>query len=65
MGHIFGQELERHETVEPDIFSPVNHSHPAPAELFDNAVMRDGLAPIIGGESYDGKDGKSTNVEKG
>jgi hypothetical protein len=42
--YILRQKLERNETVETTIFGFVNDSHPAATELFDDAVMRDGLA---------------------
>jgi hypothetical protein len=43
-GQIIGQELQRHKTMQPHIFSFVNHSHSPSAELLDDAVMRNGLA---------------------
>src|SRR6266566_3718519 len=43
-GYILRQKLERDETVETSVLRFVNHSHPAAAELLDDAVMRDGLA---------------------
>src|SRR5690349_7982756 len=46
--YIFGyplrQELECYETMETCIFGFVNDSHPATAEFFDDAVVRDDLA---------------------
>jgi hypothetical protein len=43
-GQIIGQELQRHKTMQPHIFSFVNHSHSPSAELLYDAVMRNGLA---------------------
>ena len=39
-----GQELQRDQAMQPRVFGLVDHAHPAAAELFDDAVMRDGLA---------------------
>ncbi len=38
------QEFQRNKTVEPGILRLVNRSHPAPTEVCDHAVVRDGLA---------------------
>jgi len=38
------QELQGHEAMQFYVFSLVDHAHPATAELFDNAVVRNGLA---------------------
>ena len=43
-GDFVGQELEGDETAQPRVFGLVDHTHPAAAELPDNAVVRDGLA---------------------
>ena len=47
-----GQKLERDKATELHVLSFVNHTYPAAAELFDNAVMRNGLpnhwAEILG-----------------
>ena len=43
-GQFVGQEFQRDETPQFGVFSFVDHTHPAAAELFDNAVVRDGLA---------------------
>jgi hypothetical protein len=43
-GNVIWQELERDETAEFGVLSLVNHTHPAAAELFHDAVARDGLA---------------------
>jgi hypothetical protein len=37
------QELERKVTVELEIFGLVHHTHPAAAELAQDAIVRDGL----------------------
>jgi len=38
-------------TAQIDVFSLVNHPHPATAELAQNAIMRDGLTDHRGGTS--------------
>ena len=43
-GNLIGQELQRHKTVKPNVFSLVDHTHPATAEFLNDAVVRDGLA---------------------
>ena len=48
--YVVRQELERNKTVE-GILSLVNHFHPAATELFDDAVVRDGLADQFGRDS--------------
>ena len=42
--HLSRQELQRHMTVQLEVFSFVDHAHPAAAELRQNAVMRDGFS---------------------
>jgi len=41
---IVRQEFQRHVAVQPRIFGLVDHAHTAAAELFGDAVMRNGLA---------------------
>ena len=43
-GNLLRQELQGDETMEPGVFGLVDHTHPAAAQPFDDAVMRDGLA---------------------
>ena len=43
-GHFVGQELQGDEAMEASVFGLVDDAHPAAAELFDDAVMRNGLA---------------------
>src|ERR1700683_873368 len=43
-GKFVGQKLKGNETLQPRVFRFVNHAHPATTELFNNAVMGDGLA---------------------
>ena len=43
LGHFIGQELEGDKAMQPGVFGFVNHTHPAAAQLVDNAVMRNGL----------------------
>src|SRR5690242_5602094 len=43
-GNIIGQEFEGDEAVQASVFNLINHTHAAPAELFDDAVVRDSLA---------------------
>src|SRR5215469_17383118 len=42
--YIVREELQCHETMQPCVLGLVNHTHPAPAQLLDNAVVGDGLA---------------------
>jgi hypothetical protein len=44
LGQLIGQELEGDEAPQFRIFGLVNHAHPAAAQLFDDAVVRNGLA---------------------
>ena len=39
----FGQELERHKTIELGVLSLVHNTHAAAAQLFDDAVVREAL----------------------
>jgi hypothetical protein len=43
-GCFVGKELQGDESVQGYIFSLVDDTHPAPAQLLDDAVVRDGLA---------------------
>ena len=43
-GYLVGQELEGDKATELDILGLVDHTHPAAAQLLDDAVVRDGLA---------------------
>ena len=52
------QELERDKATKFDILGLVHHTHPATAELLDDAIVRDGLADHWR-ESYVYKTGKS------
>ena len=38
------EELERHEAAKPEVLGLVDHTHPASADLGDDAIVRDGLA---------------------
>jgi hypothetical protein len=38
------QKLQRHEAMQARVFSLVDHPHSSATELFEDAVMRDGLA---------------------
>src|ERR1700730_2159075 len=42
--YIFGQKLQSNKAPEFRVFRLVNHTHPTPAQLLDDAVVRDGLA---------------------
>src|ERR1035437_7767042 len=42
--NILRQELEGDEAMQPSVLSLVHHTHPAAAQLLDDAVVRDGLA---------------------
>ena len=39
LGHVFGQELERDETVEPGVLGLVHDAHSAAAQLANDAVV--------------------------
>ena len=43
-GYIVRQELESDKAAELHVLGLVDHTHPAAAELLDDAVVRDGLA---------------------
>ena len=45
-------ELECDEAVQSSVLRFVHHTHPAAAQLFDDAVMRDGLADHSAGPSH-------------
>jgi hypothetical protein len=40
-GYFFGQKLQGNKSVEGYVLSLVDHTHPAAAQLLDDAVMRD------------------------
>ena len=42
--YVVRQELEGNKAMESDVLSLVNHSHDATTELFDDALVGDGLA---------------------
>ena len=44
LGHVFGEKFQGDEAIEPGVFGFVNDTHAATTQLFDNAVVRDGLA---------------------
>ena len=50
--HGIRQELKRYKTVQPGVFRLVDHTHPATANFFHNAVMRDGSADHVGGRRH-------------
>ena len=43
-GQLVGQELQGDEAAELSVLGLVDHTHPAAAELLDDAVVRNGLA---------------------
>ena len=43
-GNFIGQELQGDEAVQTSVLGLVHYAHAAAAELFDDAVVRDGLA---------------------
>ena len=43
-----GKEFQRDETMQASVFGLVNHAHAAAPQLFDNPVVRDGLADHVG-----------------
>jgi hypothetical protein len=44
LGTMFGQELQGGEPAELDVLGFINHTHPAAAQLVEDAVMRNGSA---------------------
>ncbi len=44
LGDVFREEFQSDEAIEPGVFGLVNHTHAATTQLFNNAVVRDGLA---------------------
>ena len=44
MSHVLRHELERDEATKLGVLSLIDDTHPAPAELLDDAVVRDGLS---------------------
>ena len=51
-GEVFGQEFESDEAMQPRVLSLVHHTHPATAQLLDDAVMGDALADELRGGSH-------------
>ena len=45
---VIGQELQGDKAVQGYIFGLVNDAHPTAAQLFNNAVVRDGLSDQVG-----------------
>src|SRR5215470_1046677 len=48
-GYVLRQELEGHKTTELHILGLIHNTHPATAELLDDAIVRDGLTDQLGG----------------
>src|ERR1700677_348041 len=46
-GHFLRQELESDETTQPCVLGLVDDTHPAAAELLDDAIVRDRLADHV------------------
>ena len=46
---LFGEEFQRDGTSQPRVFGLVDHAHAALAQLFQDAIVRDGLAdhPVV------------------
>ena len=44
LDHLVGKKLKRDKPVQCQVFGFVHHTHPAAAELFEDAIVRDGLA---------------------
>ena len=61
VGNIFGQEFQRNKAAKLGVLGLVDNTHPAAAELLNNAVVRDGLA-YHWRESYVCETGKSMKV---
>ncbi len=43
-GDLIGKEFQGDEAMEASVFGLVNHAHAATAQLFDDAIVGDGLA---------------------
>ncbi len=78
LGHIVRQEFERDKTPKRGVLGLVHHAHSATAQLFYDAVVRDGLAdhaltnnrvgPMLGGNAAavnEGKGGCGVHVRSG
>src|SRR5713226_9791293 len=50
-GYFIGQEFQRNKSVQSGILSLVDDTHPAAAEFFDDAIVRNGLADQTGNSS--------------
>ena len=46
-GYLVRKKLKRDETMQPGVLGLMDHPHPATAELFNDAIMRDGFADHI------------------
>ena len=44
LGEIIGEEFERDESVEASVLGLINDAHAAPAEFFNDAVVRNSLS---------------------
>ena len=64
-GNFVGQEFERYEAAEFEVFGFVDNPHAATTELFDDSIVRDGLADhcgILRGGKRQVNEGKSQVV---
>jgi hypothetical protein len=43
-GYVVGEEFQGNEAMKPGVFGFVNHAHTAAAKLFDDTIVRYGLA---------------------
>jgi hypothetical protein len=50
LGQLFGEEFEGDGPMQSRVLGPVDDTHPSPAQLLDDEVMRDGLADHRAGE---------------
>ncbi len=41
--HVIRQEFQRHKPMQPAVLCLVNNTHPAAAQLFDDAIVRENL----------------------
>jgi hypothetical protein len=53
--HFIREKLKRDEAAQLGAFGFVNHAHAAPAKLFNNAVVRNGLADHSRDECFSGR----------
>src|ERR1041385_1985345 len=64
MRDIFWKKFKSHKSAKLEIFRFINNAHSTTAQLFDDAVMRDGLTDHHAQGCYGGGLDKSTRAEE-